>query len=73
MDLKSNWSPSLQVFEGHTLVANGIYAYIRHPMVASGWVLAVSQSLLLQNWLAGPSYLIVFFPFISCACGRKKK
>lgn len=62
-DLKSNWSPSLQIFQGHSLITNGIYAYMRHPMYASGWLMAIAQLLLLQNWLAGPVNLLVFIPF----------
>jgi protein-S-isoprenylcysteine O-methyltransferase Ste14 len=62
MDLKSNWSPSLEIREGHTLVTDGIYRHIRHPMYASQWVWAIAQILLLQNWLAGPAGLIVFVP-----------
>jgi protein-S-isoprenylcysteine O-methyltransferase Ste14 len=62
-DLKSNWSPTLEVYAGHTLVTNGIYRYIRHPMYASQWVWSIAQLLLLQNWLAGPIALIVFIPF----------
>jgi len=62
-DLKSNWSPTLEIRQDHTLVTNGIYRYIRHPMYASQWVWVIAQSLLLQNWLAGPLALIVFIPF----------
>jgi protein-S-isoprenylcysteine O-methyltransferase Ste14 len=62
-DLKSNWSPSLEIFEGHTLVTSGIYGYIRHPMYASQWIWVIAQILLLQNWLAGPVDLIFFIPF----------
>jgi protein-S-isoprenylcysteine O-methyltransferase Ste14 len=62
-DLKSYWSPSLEIFEGHTLVTNGIYGYIRHPMYACQWVWSIAQILLLQNWLAGPASLVVFIPF----------
>jgi len=62
-DLKSNWSPMLQIFEGHRLVTNGIYGTIRHPMYASQGVMAVAQALLLQNWLAGPIALVFFVPF----------
>jgi protein-S-isoprenylcysteine O-methyltransferase Ste14 len=61
--LKSNWSPSLEIFEGHTLVTNGIYSYIRHPMYASQWLWVIAQILLLQNWIAGPIALIIFIPF----------
>lgn len=63
VDLKANWSPSLELYEGHTLITNGIYRYIRHPMYASQWVWAIAQILLIQNWIAGPASLILFIPF----------
>ena len=62
VDLKSNWSPILEIFEGHILVTNGIYVYIRHPMYASQWLWGIAQILLLQNWFAGPLNLIYFIP-----------
>jgi protein-S-isoprenylcysteine O-methyltransferase Ste14 len=31
-DLGRNWSPSLQLREGHELVTEGVYRYVRHPM-----------------------------------------
>ncbi|NJK48036.1 histidine phosphatase family protein [Candidatus Gracilibacteria bacterium] len=30
-DLGNNWSPTLEVRKGHTLITQGIYQYIRHP------------------------------------------
>jgi protein-S-isoprenylcysteine O-methyltransferase Ste14 len=62
-DLRSNWSPSLEIYAGHTLVTSGIYRYIRHPMYASQWLMSFAQILLLQNWLAGPIALLIFIPF----------
>jgi protein-S-isoprenylcysteine O-methyltransferase Ste14 len=62
-DLKSNWSPSLEIRQDHTLVTNGIYHYLRHPMYASQLLLYIAQILLLQNWLAGPLGLVFFIPF----------
>ncbi len=62
-DLKANWSPSLEIYAGHTLITDGIYRYIRHPMYASQWVWVIAQSLLLHNWLAGPLDLLIFIPF----------
>jgi len=62
-DLKSNWSPTLEIRQEHTLITNGIYRYIRHPMYASQWLWVVAQILLLQNWLADLMGLIVFIPF----------
>jgi len=63
LDLKSNWSPSLEIYDGHALVTNGIYKYIRHPMYASQWLWVIAQILLLQNWLAGPIDFLLFIPF----------
>jgi protein-S-isoprenylcysteine O-methyltransferase Ste14 len=62
-DLKSYWSPTLEIRKDHALITNGIYHYIRHPMYASMWLGAIAQILLLQNWLAGPMYLILFTLF----------
>lgn len=62
-DLKSNWSPSLEIRSDHTLITNGIYRSIRHPMYASQWVWVIAQVLLLQNWIAGLTGLLVFTLF----------
>ncbi len=62
VDLGQNWSPTLQIREGHLLVTNGLYRYIRHPMYASQWLWVIAQVLLLQNWIAGVGGLILFLP-----------
>jgi protein-S-isoprenylcysteine O-methyltransferase Ste14 len=62
-DLGLNWSPTLEIREKHELISRGIYRVIRHPMYASQWILAIAQPLLLQNWIAGFSSLLVFIPF----------
>ena len=62
-DLGLNWSPSLEIRKEHTLIKNGIFGYIRHPMYASQWVWVIAQPLLLQNWIAGFLNLLVFIPF----------
>lgn len=59
-DLGRNWSPSLQLREEHQLVTTGVYRSIRHPMYASQWLWSVAQPLLLQNWIAGWSGLLLF-------------
>jgi len=72
-DLKSNWSSSLEIYEGHSLVTSGIYRYIRHPMYASQLVAAVAQVLLLQNWIAGLTGLVVFILFYTLRIGAEEK
>ena len=62
-DLGLNWSPSLEIREKHTLITNGIYGTIRHPMYASQWLWSIAQILLIQNWIAGLVGLIIFTPF----------
>ena len=62
-DLGLNWSPSLEIREKHTLITNGIYGTIRHPMYASQWLWSIAQILLIQNWIAGLIGLIIFTPF----------
>lgn len=61
-DLGRNWSPSLQIREGHTLITDGVYRSIRHPMYAAVWLGGMAQTLLLQNWIAGWAGLVLFLP-----------
>lgn len=50
-DLGRNWSPVLEIKEGHTLVQNGVYKAIRHPMYAHIWMWVITQGIVLNNWL----------------------
>ena len=63
--LGKNWSISLELREKQTLVTDGLYGYVRHPMYSSFILFAIAQALLLQNWVAGPIGLaaiaILFF------------
>lgn len=60
--LGSNWSPILGIKEKHTLITTGIYKYIRHPMYAAHLLWAVAQIMILHNWIAGFSFIIVMVP-----------
>jgi protein-S-isoprenylcysteine O-methyltransferase Ste14 len=59
-DLGKNWSATLELRTGHQLVKTGVYRSIRHPMYAAIWLFALSQGLLLANWIGGWSALITF-------------
>ncbi|HUH97595.1 MAG TPA: protein-S-isoprenylcysteine O-methyltransferase [Anaerolineales bacterium] len=72
-DLKANWSPSLELYEGHALITSGIYKYIRHPMYASQLVWGLAQVLLIQSWIAGPGSLLLFVPFYVLRRGAEEK
>lgn len=58
--LGRNWSISLETREKHSLVTEGVYAWVRHPMYSSFLLSALAQLCLLQNWVAGPAGLIGF-------------
>ncbi len=59
-DLGRAWSITLEIRESHILVTHGIYARLRHPMYSAFWLWALSQALLLPNWIAGPAGLVGF-------------
>ena len=59
-DLGKNFSPTLEVREGHNLVTNGIYKYMRHPMYCALWLWAIVQALLLHNYIAGFSGIVSY-------------
>lgn len=65
-DLGENWSISLEIRQGHQLVRDGVYRSIRHPMYAAIWLFSLAQGLLLHNWLAGWS-AVVLFTLVYCA------
>jgi protein-S-isoprenylcysteine O-methyltransferase Ste14 len=61
-DLGRNWTPTLAIRDEHTLVTEGVYRYIRHPMYAAHWLWAIAQVLMLHNWIAGYSFLVFVVP-----------
>jgi protein-S-isoprenylcysteine O-methyltransferase Ste14 len=72
-DLGREWSPSLQIREGHTLITKGAYRLIRHPMYASIWLWGIGQTLLLQNWIAGWASLVLFLPMYILRVPREEQ
>ena len=72
-DLGRNWSATLKVREGHTLVTAGVYRYMRHPMYSAHWLWAIAQALLIENWLAGWAFLAIFVPFCLIRIPREEQ
>lgn len=71
--LGRNWSQSLELRESHNLVTEGCYRYVRHPMYSAFWLLALSQVLLLPNWIAGPAGLVGFGTLFFGRVGREEE
>lgn len=72
-DLGRAWSVTLEVRQGHALVTRGIYGRLRHPMYASFWLWAMSQALLLPNWVAGLSGLVGFGTLFFARVGHEER
>jgi protein-S-isoprenylcysteine O-methyltransferase Ste14 len=72
-DLGRNWSATLQIMRKHSLVTDGIYRYIRHPMYAAHLFWAIAQGLLLENWLAGWILLVTFIPLYLVRAPEEEK
>lgn len=60
IDLGKNWSVTLELHEDHSLITSGVYKKVRHPMYSSIWLIALSQPLLIHNWIAGFATIIIF-------------
>ena len=63
-DLGKNWSVTTELREDHTLVTNGVYRHIRHPMYAAILLLFLAQPFLVHNWIAGLAGPICFMPML---------
>jgi protein-S-isoprenylcysteine O-methyltransferase Ste14 len=72
-DLGRNWSPTLQITEAHTLVTQGVYQHIRHPIYAAVWLTGIAQALMLANWIAGPACLVLFLPLYLVRVPREER
>jgi len=72
-DMGQNFSPELALRQEHKLITNGIFSSIRHPMYLAHLVWAVAQILLLQNWIAGPSFLLASLPLYLVRIPREEQ
>ena len=61
-DLGRNWSATLRITGQHSLVTNGVYRNVRHPMYTAHLLWAIAQGLLLANWTAGWAFLVLSIP-----------
>lgn len=72
-DLGRNWQPIVGTSSEQTLVTNGIYRWVRHPMYTSQLLLGLGQALVLQNWVAGTGGLALFLALYRRRVGREER
>lgn len=56
--LGRNWTPFLEIRKEHTLVTNGPYRFVRHPMYVAISLIGIGVSLLSANWVVALSYML---------------
>lgn len=65
VDLGRSWSPTMRIREGHMLVTDGVYGWVRHPIYAALWLIVIAQALLVHNWFYGligtTAFALIFF------------
>lgn len=59
-DLGRNWSVTTELREEHTLISDGVYKTIRHPMYSAIWLIFLASPFLIHNWLIGPAGIVAF-------------
>ena len=72
-DLGYNLTPTGVTREGHSLVTDGAYRYIRNPIYAGFWLQAIAQALLLHNWIAGLAGLVLILPIYKYRLRREEQ
>ena len=71
--LGRNFPPRMETGDKPTLVSQGVYHYIRHPIYAGFWLWGIAQPLLLQNWIAGFAMLAIFLPLYFVLVPREEQ
>ena len=72
-DLGTNWSVTLQVRKEHSLVTQGVYRRIRHPMYTALFLFSLGQAIAVPNWIAGPSDLVVMALLVAARLGPEER
>jgi protein-S-isoprenylcysteine O-methyltransferase Ste14 len=72
-DLGTNWSITLEVREGHRLITQGVYRWVRHPMYSALLLYCVGQALVIPNWVAGLSNLVAFAALLALRIGAEER
>jgi len=62
--LRSNWSLSLSIKEGHELVITGLYHYVRHPIYSSMIIIVLGSGLLVDNYFILISTILVSIVYL---------
>jgi protein-S-isoprenylcysteine O-methyltransferase Ste14 len=62
--LGKNWANQVRIYKNQTLVSNGVYRIVRHPLYASLIWMFYAASLIYLNYLAFLLNTFIFVPFM---------
>ena len=71
--LGHHYSATLVIHSAQSLVTDGIFGVVRHPIYAGIWLWAIAQPLLLHNWIAGFANFVLFIPMYFFRVTREEK
>lgn len=63
--LGKNWGNNVVIYNNHTLITNGVYKIVRHPLYASIIWMIYSVGIIYQNYLVIILNTVVFIPFMT--------
>jgi protein-S-isoprenylcysteine O-methyltransferase Ste14 len=64
-ELGRNWANQATIYEDQTLVVDGLYGVVRHPLYASLLWMLTGVSLVYLNYAALAATMLVFLPMVS--------
>ena len=60
-----NWGNHVVIYKNHTLVQNGVYKIVRHPLYASIIWMIYAVGVIYQNYMIYILNTLIFIPFMS--------
>lgn len=63
-NLGSNWANHIKIYDEHTLIQNGLYSVVRHPLYASIMLMFYGACLVYRNILCLLAVTFIFIPFM---------
>ncbi len=71
--LGKNWANQIKIYKDHTLVINGVYKVVRHPLYASLIWIFYACSVLYLNWIAFLLNSFIFVPMMYYRAKQEEK
>ena len=59
--LGKQWAVAARLVEGHKLITEGPYAYVRNPIYTGMLGMLIATGLAMEHWIATPVAVIIFF------------